>query len=128
MSYGRVRCEPHVFVLFLTLRRRPCPSIAFVSQTAPSSTRQLALPNYRSACATTAVRPRVFCAPIRVLTRHADWFRNFTASQNGRASGFTADELDHFLVMYQRYLYLLVKYEHKMEWIGFAPTPAVDLS
>ncbi len=57
-----------------------------------------------------------------------DWFDNFTASQNGRSSGFTANELDQFHLAYQRYLFLLAKFERKMEWIGFAPTPAVDLS
>lgn len=71
------------------------------------------------------------CICVRATDRadaFADWFDNFIASQNGRHSGFSAEELDHFLLAYQRYLFLLAKYEHKMEWIGFAPTPAVDLS
>lgn len=32
-----------------------------------------------------------------------------------------------FVVAYQRYLYLCCKYERRMEWCGFAPTPAIDL-
>ncbi len=50
------------------------------------------------------------------------------ASQDGRADGFTMEEFSQFQLDYQRYLFLLVKYERKMEWIGFAPSPAIDLS
>lgn len=57
----------------------------------------------------------------------ADWFTNFVASQGGKMD-VTQDDLQRFQLGYQRYLYLVAKYERRMEWIGFAPTPAIDLS
>lgn len=56
-----------------------------------------------------------------------DWFTNFAASQQFRTIGFTPDELASFVLGYQRYLYLVAKMPQRMEWIGFAPTPAIDL-
>lgn len=35
--------------------------------------------------------------------------------------------MDAFVLGYQRYLYLVAKHPQTTEWIGFAPSPAIDL-
>jgi hypothetical protein len=55
-----------------------------------------------------------------------DWFANFLAAHGGR-SEFDTETLQKFQIGYQKYLYLLTKYPLKMEWIGFSPTPSIDL-
>jgi hypothetical protein len=65
---------------------------------------------------------------VQMVNDDSDWFENFVASQGGRIDDISADRWATFMVGYQRYLYLVAKYERKMEWIGFAPTPAIDLS
>ena len=62
--------------------------------------------------------------PVVLLDQ--DWFLNFLAAAGGRLK-FSDEELRAMHVDYQRYLFLTCKYEYKMEWIGFAPTPGIDL-
>ncbi len=63
-------------------------------------------------------------APVVLLDQ--DWLQNFVAAASGRLK-FADEELQAMHVDYQRYLFLTCKYEYKMEWIGFAPTPGIDL-
>ena len=62
---------------------------------------------------------------VGVVRQDKDWLVNFRAVFD--RNEFTAEELAHFQVGYQKYLYLVAKYPFRMEWIGFAPTPAIDL-
>jgi hypothetical protein len=65
-------------------------------------------------------------ALVPVVLLDQDWLHNFAAAANGRLK-FDDKELETMHVDYQRYLFLTCKYEYKMEWIGFAPTPGIDL-
>jgi hypothetical protein len=49
-----------------------------------------------------------------VVASDFDWFHNYVASQGGSYAPPQATELDAFVVSYQRYLYLLCKYERKV--------------
>jgi hypothetical protein len=65
-------------------------------------------------------------ALVPVVLLDQDWWQNFAAAADGRLK-FDDKELQAMHIDYQRYLFLTCKYEYKMEWIGFAPTPGIDL-
>jgi Glycine-rich domain-containing protein-like len=50
------------------------------------------------------------------------WFQNFVA-----AVGLDHINYEKCQIGYQKYLYLLAKYQYRMEWVGFSPNPSIDL-
>lgn len=109
---GRQAQDPRIQVSALTRRPNDPP---------PAHT-QLGLPRISP---TVESRTQVQRLP-QVVRDDFDWLRNFLASQNGNTT-LVREELDRFVLGYQRYLYLCAKHERRMEWIGFSPTPAIDL-
>ena len=52
------------------------------------------------------------------------WFPNFVSAMG---EDFEDIDFEKCHIGYQKYLYLLTKYPRRMEWISFAPNPAIDL-
>ena len=77
------------------------------------------------------VIPSVSCVKdlnrlVAVVKLDRDWLVNLRAAFGGQIN-FSQPDLKHFQIGYQKYLYLLAKYPFRCEWIGFAPTPSIDL-
>lgn len=60
-----------------------------------------------------------------VVADDRSWFLNFLKAHGKTV--FERAELEAFVLGYQKYLYLLAKYPMRMERIGFAPNPSIDL-